>query len=142
MSPDYPADRDLYASREIARYEVGPDVEEPDFGLQVTIIRRLAARGDVEAAYGGKLVRWPKAGVKSSPERLYSVRNHEKYQNLEQVKEHLRGSQKPPPTQWYKNRTKPHFPEHKKPRTPKALTGAAGLVCPACGGQVRAASKV
>jgi hypothetical protein len=93
MLTGYPEDRDLYTAREIVSKQTGMALKDLDITIMRKTTKELMHQGQIVPAYGGGQIRWPGAGAKSSPERLYSIRNHRRYETvecLETIKEHMR----------------------------------------------------
>jgi hypothetical protein len=91
LTPTFPEDRDLYTSSEVASAVLGrPATTLADKRLGTTY---AVKHGWAKMVNGGKMVRWPGAGV--NPLFLYSVRNHERYSSAEGVRKHLLGTEYP-----------------------------------------------
>ena len=85
-----PLDRDLYSAREIAglMWEIPARLVEPGMSRRVADI---LDKDDRIGKGSGKLVRWKGSVVANVPERMWVVRNHERYLTSYDESRHLRG---------------------------------------------------
>jgi hypothetical protein len=92
MSVEFPMDRDIYTSAELAAYFFNLGIEEVTLQHINIAVRTLAKMGRLRAIHNRAQVRWP-GGVERHI--MYSVRNHQLYIEPTHVIAHLAPHKEP-----------------------------------------------